>query len=373
MDIPVFELKKQFQSIRNDIEECIKNVLSSGFYILGKNVSAFEDEFAKYCGVKYAIGVASGTDALKIAVRACGLKKGDEVITSPFTFVAASDAIYYSGAKIVFADIESNSYNIDPKEIKKKITKRTKAILCIHLYGNPCNMEAITKLAHQHNLKLIEDCAQAAGAEYGGKKVGAFGDAGCFSFYPTKNLGAYGDGGMVITNNIQIADEVKMLKSYGSNDRCHYSMHGFNSRLDEIQAAILRVKLNYLDKWNLARRKNADYYNERLSDLEEKKLLIRPTEQKNTKHAYHLYVPMVENRAALIKHLKSNGIGTSIHYPIPLHRQKIYEESDNKGDDFANTELASKTIITLPFYPELKQKEIDYIVDSLYRFYRRNL
>ncbi len=379
MKIPVFDLTRQFQEIKGEINKSVKEVLVSGSYILGKNVSLLEEEFAKYCGVKYAVGVASGTDALKIALRACGIKEGEEVITTPFTFVATSEAIHNIGAKIVFADIDLDSYTIDPQEIEKKINKKTRAILCVHLYGQPCNMQAITKLAHQYRLKLIEDCAQATGAEYvfsetkkpkpKTRKVGSIGDAGCFSFYPTKNLGAYGDGGMIITNIKQIAEKAKMLRAHGSKSKYEHVIHGCNSRLDELQAAILRTKLRYLDKWNKARRENAMYYNKKLSTLEERRFITRPKEQKNTKHVYHLYVLRVRKRTALMNFLKLRGIGTSFHYPIPLHLQKVYKGLGYCRSDFPKTERAAKEIVTFPLYPELKKKEIDYIVGALYQKY----
>jgi dTDP-4-amino-4,6-dideoxygalactose transaminase len=367
MKIPVFDLKRQMRQIRPEIDKSIKEVLDSGSYILGKNVSAFEQEFAQYCGAGYAMGAASGTDALKIALEACGIKKGDEVITTPFTFLATSEAIYSIGAKIVFADIDLVSYNIDPREIEKKITGKTRAVICVHLYGQPCNMDAITSLARKYNLKLIEDCAQAAGAEYKGKKAGTFGDAGCFSFYPTKNLGAYGDGGIIITDNKQIEAAVRVLSLHGSKSKYEHVIHGYNSRLDELQAAILRTKLKYLDKWNEGRRENAAYYNKKLSALEEGELIVLPKEQKNTKHVCHLYVLRVKKRDALMKSLKLRGIGTSFHYPIPLHLQEVYKESGYCYGDFPFAELAAKEVVSLPLYPELNKKEIDYITDAVSR------
>ena len=372
MKIPVFELKRQYQEIKGEINKAVKETLGSGFYILGKNVSALEEEFAAYCGAKYAIGMASGTDALKIALRSCNIKQGDEVITTPFSFVATSEAIHSVGAKIVFADIDLDSYTIDPQEIEKKITKKTKAILCVHLYGQPCDMSAITKIVRKYNLKLIEDCAQATGAEYKGSKVGTFSDAGCFSFYPTKNLGAYGDGGMIITDNKQVAEKAKMLRAHGSKSKYEHIIHGYNSRLDELQAAILRVKLKYLDKWNKARQENAAYYNKRLSSLEAEGYITRPQEQKDIKHVYHLYVLRVKRRTALMKFLKSRGIGTSFHYPISLHLQKVYKGLNYCRGDFPNSEFAAKEIVTFPLYPELKNKEIDYIVDSVFSFFKRS-
>ena len=370
MKIPVFDLKRQFQDIKSEIDKGVKKVLSSGCYILGKEVLSFEREFVRYCGAKYAVGVASGTDALKIALQACNIKQGNEVITTPFTFVATTEAIHSVGAKIVFADIDLDSYTMDPQEIEKKITKKTRAILCVHLYGQPCNMQAITKLTRKYNLKLIEDCAQATGAQYQGKKVGTFGDAGCFSFYPTKNLGAFGDGGMIITNIKQIAEKAKMLRAHGSKSKYEHVIHGCNSRLDELQAAILRTKLKFLDKWNKARRENAMYYNKKLSTLEERRFITRPKEQKNTKHVYHLYVLRVKKRTALMRFLKLRGISTSYHYPISLHLQKVYKGLGYCRSDFPNSEFAAKEIVAFPLYPELKKKEIDCITATLYRFFK---
>ena len=371
MNVPVFDLTRQFQEIKGEINKGVKEVLASGSYILGKNVSALEEEFAEYSGAKYAIGVASGTDALKVSLRACGVKKGDEVITAPFTFVATSEAIYSVGAKIVFADINLDSYDIDPQEMEKKLTKKTRAILCVHLYGQPCDMQAIIKIARKYKLRLIEDCAQATGAEYKGRKVGAFGDVGCFSFYPTKNLGAYGDGGMIVTNNRRVAEKARILRIHGSRSKYEHIVHGFNSRLDELQAAILRVKLKYLDKWNEARRENAVYYNKKLSVLEKEEFIACPKEQKGGKHVYHLYVLRVKKRGALMKFLRAQGIGTAYHYPVPLHLQRVYKELGYRRGDFPNSEFAAKKIVTFPLYPELKKKEIDYIVKSVFQFYKR--
>lgn len=371
MKIPVFELTRQFHQVKGEINKGVKRVLNSGCYILDKEVLAFEQEFAKYCQAKYAVGVASGTDALKVALGACDIGGGDEVITPPFTFVATAEAIHSVGAKIVFADIDLDSYTIDPQEIEKKLTEKTKAVLCVHLYGQPCNMQSIIKLTRKYKLKLIEDCAQAAGAEYREKKVGIFGDAGCFSFYPTKNLGAYGDGGMLITDKRQIAEKARMLRVHGSRTKYEHIIHGYNSRLDELQAAILRVKLKYLDKWNEARREGAAHYNKRLSSLEAKGYLVRPKETKHTRHVYHLYMLRVKKRGALMQFLKLRGIGTAYHYPIPLHLQRIYKELGYRRFDFPKAECAAREIVTFPLYPELKKKEIDYIVDSVSQFFKR--
>ncbi|MFC1699353.1 DegT/DnrJ/EryC1/StrS family aminotransferase [Candidatus Omnitrophota bacterium] len=368
-NIPVFDLKRQFRGIKKEVLNSAQEVLGTGSYILGKNVSSFEQEFAEYCGAKYAIGVGSGTDALKIALRACGIKPDQEVITTPFTFVATTEAIDNVGARIVFADIDLASYCFDPRELEKKITKKTKAILCVHLYGQPCNMRALTKLARKYNLKIIEDCAQATGAEYRGKKVGSLGDVGCFSFFPTKNLGGCGDGGMIVTNNKQIAQRARRLRIHGSRSKYDHVAHGYNSRLDELQAAILRVKLRQLDKWNQARRDKAGYYNQRLGALEEQGYIIRPREQQDTKHVYHLYILRVKNRSRLKDFLKSRGISTSYHYPIPLHLQRVYKHLGYRRGDFPRSELAAREIATFPFYPELMKKEIDYVVQAMFQFF----
>ncbi|MFH1889001.1 MAG: DegT/DnrJ/EryC1/StrS family aminotransferase [Candidatus Omnitrophota bacterium] len=370
MKIPVFALKEQFRKIKREVYPAVSRVLESGFYILGRNVGAFEDEFSVYCGASYGVGVASGTDALILALRALDIKRGDEVITTPFTFFATSEAICSAGARIVFADINLSSYTIDPEKIEKRITRRTKAILCVHLYGQPCDMSGIIRLAARYKLKIVEDCAQATGAEYKNRKVGTLGAAGAFSFYPTKNLGAYGDGGMVITDNKDVADAVRNLRVYGSRDRCHYPVHGYNSRLDELQAAILRVKLKHLDKWNEARRKIAAYYNSKLASLKEDGFLVTPKEEKYAQHAYHLYVIRAKKRDALRKFLDSNGITTAVHYPLPLHPQRVYKELGYRLGDFPNAELAAKEIITLPLFPELTEKNIDYIAKKIGQFYR---
>ncbi len=334
-------------------------------------MAGLEQEISSFCGTKFAVGVGSGTDALKIALRACGIGLGDEVITTPFTFVATTEAIDELGAKIDFVDIDLSSYTIDPREIEKRINRKTSAIICVHLYGQPCDMQAITKLARKYKLKLIEDCAQAIGAEYQGKKVGTFGDAAAFSFYPTKNLGAYGDGGMVVTNNRKVAQRAKMLRAHGSKGKYEHTIYGYNSRLDELQAAILRTKLRYLDKWNETRRKIAAYYHKKLFALETNGAIARPKEQKNTKHVYHLYALRAKKRTALINFLKLRGIATSIHYPLPLHLQKLYKGLGYRRGAFPRAELAAKEIVAIPLYPELKKKEIDYVVSALYQFFKR--
>ncbi|HEY49874.1 MAG TPA: DegT/DnrJ/EryC1/StrS family aminotransferase, partial [Dehalococcoidia bacterium] len=268
MKVPLVDLTAQYNSIKDGIDAAIRRVLDSGQFILGSEVKAFEEEIAAYCGTKFAVGVASGTDALHLALIACGIRPGDEVITTPFTFIATTEAIVNCGAVPIFADIEPKTYNIDPAQIESRITSRTKAILPVHLYGQPADMEPILKLSKKYDIKVIEDCAQALGAEYRGKKVGSLGDAGCLSFFPAKNLGAYGDGGMVVTNESEIAEAVGMLRVHGAQTAYYHRMPGFNSRLDAIQAAVLRVKLKYLEGWNEIRRKKASIYGRLLSKIE---------------------------------------------------------------------------------------------------------
>jgi len=347
-------------SIKDEIDKAIKEVLNSGFFILGKNVEKFENEFSKYCNVKHGIGVASGTDALKIALLACGVKHGDEVITTPLSAIATSFSISYVGATPIFVDVDE-TYNIDVNKIEEKISKKTKAILPVHLYGNPCDIDIILEIAKEHDLKVIEDCCQAHGAEYKRIKVGSFGDASAFSFYPTKNLGAYGDGGMVLTNNDEISEKVKLLRNYGQKKKYYHLINGFNSRLDELQAAILRVKLKKLEEWNDKRRKNAKIYNELLK----KTGVTLPVEKMCVKHVYHQYVIRIKNRDKLQSWLKSKGVMTDIHYPIPIHLQKVYAPLEIKKGSLQIVEKFIKEIISLPIYPELKEEQIEKIIQLI--------
>ena len=314
-------------------------MLNSSWFILGKNVAAFEKEFAAYLGAKYAIGVSSGTEAIHLTLRACGIQSGDEVITVANTAVPTVCGITSAGVKPVFVDIDPETYNMDPGQIENIISPRTKAILPVHLYGQSADMDPILQIAKKHNLKVIEDACQAHGAEYKGKKAGTLGDAGCFSFYPSKNLGAYGDGGMVVTNNKDIADKLYLLRNYGQKDRYHHYLKGFNSRLDEIQAAVLRVKLKYLDGWNDKRRKLTRLYNSLLRDI-----VDTPIEKDFAKHIYHLYVIRTKNRDPLQKYLKEKEIGTNIHYPIPIHEQEAYKDLGYKKREFPITENYAQEI-----------------------------
>jgi dTDP-4-amino-4,6-dideoxygalactose transaminase len=358
--IPFVDLKAQYNSIKTEIDNAIQRVLDNTSFIMGDELKKFEEEFALFCNVKYAIGVANGSDALILALRACGIGEGDEVITVPHTFISTAEAISNVGGKVVFVDIDPKTYTIDVSTIEEKITKKTKAIIPVHLYGQPADMRPIMELAKKYNLKIIEDAAQAHGAEYQGKKVGSIGDVACFSFYPGKNLGAYGDAGMITTNNEEIANKLKMLRNHGRlTAKYEHEIEGYSSRLDNLQAAILRVKLKYLNKWNDLRRRNAKKYNELLSNIGG---IITPYEADYAKHVYHLYVIRTEDRDKLREELKSNGVTTGIHYPIPLHLQPAYNYLGYKRGDFPVTEKASQEILSLPMFAELSDRQIEEIV-----------
>ncbi len=358
--IPFVDLKVQYDSIKDEIDDAIQNVLNTTSFIMGEELKKFEEEFASFCNTKFAIGVANGSDALILALKACEIGEGDEVITVPHTFIATSEAISNVGGKVVFVDINPKTYTIDVSKIEDKITKKTKAIIPVHLYGQPSDMKPIMELAKEYNLKIIEDAAQAHGAEYQGKKVGSIGDAGCFSFYPGKNLGAYGDAGIVVTNDEEVAEKVKLLRNHGRiTKKYEHEIEAYSSRLDNLQAAILRIKLKYLNKWNDMRRKNAEKYNELLSGLDS---IVVPYEADYSKHVYHLYVLRTENRDKLREELKSKGIATGIHYPIPLHLQPAYNYLGHKKGNFPITEKVSQEILSLPMFAELTDKQIEEII-----------
>lgn len=358
MEIPLVNLRRQYHSIKNEVDEKIREVLEGGRFILGENVEAFEEEFARYCGVKYAVGVASGTDALMLCLKALGVGTGDEVITVPNTFISTVDAIYYNGATPVFVDVDSETYTMKVSNIKQKITERTKVILPVHLYGHPVDMDPLLEVAKENNLYIVEDACQAHGAEYKGRKVGSLGDCGCFSFYPAKNLGAYGDGGILVTNDEQIAKRIRMLRNYGEQKKYHHAYIGYNSRLDEIQAAILRVKLKHLDEWVESRRRNARTYDELLSDVPN---VTIPSEKSYAKHAYHLYVIRTKRRDELRNWLSYRGISAGIHYPISIHLQEAYRHLGLRRGSFPVTERCSREILSLPMFPELTEDEIRYV------------
>ena len=368
MKVPLVELVRQYKEISVDIDAGIKAVLGKGVFILGENVAKFEEETANYCGTKYAVAVANGTDALELSLKALGIGEGDEVITAPFTFIATTEAICVNGATPVLVDIENDTYNIDPSLIEAKITKKTKAMIPVHLFGHPCDIDSVMTIAKRHNLKVIEDCAQAIGAEFNSKRVGGFGDIGCFSFFPSKNLGCYGDGGMVITDDKTLADKIRMLRVHGQSDKYRHEVEGRNSRLDELQAAILRVKIKHLDRWNDARRRNAQLYNSFFKDLGLNSRLKTPTERQRCRHVYNIYNIRTKNRDGLRDFLTSKQVSTAVYYPIPLHLQKVYDSLGYKKGDFPNSESASLEVLALPIFPELKEEEIKFVASSISDF-----
>ena len=360
--IPILDLKRQYEVIGKEIEENVVKVLRSGSYILGENVKNLESEMAKYCGVKNVVSCANGTDALQLALRALDIGEGDEVITVAFTFVATTESVGVVGAKPVFVDINSDTFNIDVSLLESKITPKTKAIMPVHLYGQPADMDTIVKVAKKYNLYVIEDCAQAIGAEYKGKKVGSFGDIGCFSFFPTKNLGAFGDGGMITTNSDFLAKRLTALRNHGGAVRYYHDELGLNSRLDEIQAAILRVKAKHIDTWNKKRRENAHRYNELFKNVEG---VITPKELNETKCVYHQYTIQVPNRDEIHKYLQEQGIGAMIYYPVPLHLQKLHANLCGKEGDLPVTEAKTKVVMSLPMFPELTETEQKEVVQKI--------
>lgn len=368
MSVPFFDITRQNQALEKEISSAIDRVVSSGRYILGENVAHLEQEVAAYCGTKFAVGVASGTDALHLALRACGIKAGDEVITSPFTFVATAEAIAYCGATPVFVDIEPKTFNISAAGIVKKVTLKTKAILPVHLYGQACEMDKIMQLAKKHNLKVIEDCAQAFGAEYQGQKVGSFGDAGCFSFFPTKNLGCFGDGGMITTNDDKIAEEVRVLRGHGSRKTYHYDLIGYNSRLDELQAAILRGKLPHLESYIKARRRNANIYHKHLKNVADVAL---PFELKDARHTFNQFTLRVKVRDELLEFLKTKGIGSMVYYPLSLHLQKAFKDLKYKKGGFPLSEAAQDEVLSLPIFPELSEEQIAEVCFAIQNYFKQ--
>ncbi|MEH2110209.1 DegT/DnrJ/EryC1/StrS family aminotransferase [Nostoc sp.] len=347
--IPFVDLKTQYLSIKDEIDTAVLKVLESTQFVLGNEVKAFEKEFADYCNADYGIAVNTGTSALHLALLAAGIGAGDEVITVPFTFVATTAAICYTGATPVFVDIDPVSYTIDVTQIEKAITERTKAILPVHLYGQPADMEPILDIARRHGLVVIEDAAQAHGAEYKGQRVGSIGDIGCFSFYPGKNLGAYGEGGMAVTNNSEYAQTMVMLRDWGQERRYHHVLKGYNYRMDGIQGAILRVKLRYIEAWTEARRTHAAKYDQLLANSG----VSIPAVMPYSRHVYHVYAVRSPGRDALQQSLQEQEIQTGIHYPIPVHLQPAYADLGYKSGDFPHSEAASREVLSLPMYAEL--------------------
>ncbi len=362
--VPFVELKSQFRGIESEIRTAIDEVLESGWFILGKQLSAFEEEFTSYVGAQHAIGVGSGTDAIHLALAALGLGPGDEAITVPNTCVPTVAGISASGARPVLVDITPATFTMDPAQLEAAITERTRAIVPVHLYGHPCDMDPIRSVADAHGIPVIEDCAQAHGAEYRGKRCGTLGRAAAFSFYPSKNLGAYGDGGAVTTSDAEVAQQLRMLHNYGEERRYYHSVKGYNSRLDEVQAAILRIKLKHLDAWNAARRERAAAYQQRLADLP----ITVPTEAPWARHIYHLFVIRSPQRDALRAHLTQCEIGTQLHYPVPIHMQRAYADLGLPQGSFPEAERACDEVLSLPMYPELPLEAIDRVAEAIAAF-----
>jgi dTDP-4-amino-4,6-dideoxygalactose transaminase len=363
MRIPLVDLKTQYQGLKEEILAEISQALEGMQLFLGKNVQTVESQFAAYCGTDFAIGVGSGTDALHITLRACGIGAGDEVITVSNTFIATAEAIILAGARPVFVDIDPVTQNMDPNLVEKAITPRTRAIIPVHLFGHTVDMEPIMALARDHKLKVLEDACQAHGAEYRQKRAGSLGDVGCFSFYFTKNLGAYGESGIITTSDPEIAKRCRMIRDHGQNTKYYHSMIGFNGRLDEIQAAVLKVKLPHLDKWIEERRRLARLYDASLPPS-----IIKPQEMPWAKHVYYVYVIRTPDRDRLRDWLNSKGIGTGIHYPVPIHRQEAWRAYGGEDISLPVTEQITGEILSLPMYPELKVEEINYICDCIREF-----
>ncbi len=366
MKLQMVDVVGQYQKIKPEVDAAIHKILDSGQFILGKEVGEFECQIAGYLGVKYAAGCASGTDALQVAMMALGIGPGDEVITTPFTFVATAETIALLGAKPVYVDIDPKTFNIDPARIEAAITPRIKAIIPVHLYGQAADMDPIMAVARKNNLKVIEDSAQGLGATYKGKKVCTFGDISCISYFPSKNLGAFGDAGMVVTDDPSLAEKMRMIIVHGSKVRYYHEILGVNSRLDTLQAAILTVKLKYLDQWNAARRKAAARYNELLNGTPVTVPYVSP----NGEHIFHQYTIRAPKRNALAEHLKQQGIPHAIYYPIPLHMQQAFAVAGTGKGAYPVTEQATDEVLSLPMHTELTEEQLVHITDAIKSFYR---
>jgi len=363
--VPQLDLAAQYAAIGGEIRTAVEHVMASQQFVLGREGAAFEQEVAKLCGVSHGIGVASGTDALILALRACGVQAGDEVVLPAFTFVATGSAVSALGAKPVFADIRPETYNVDPAEFERRLTSRTRAIVVVHLYGLPVDMDPIRAFAKSRKLPVIEDNAQAIGASYKGIRTGSLGDAACFSFYPTKNLGAYGDAGLVTTNSAELAARIRTLRNHGQTGKYLSSEPGWNSRLDEIQAAILRVKLRHLSNWQRARQENAAEYTRLLNQVPG---VMPPIVPEGFEHVFHQYTIRIERRDALQQFLSERKIGSTIYYPHPLHLQPLYASLGHKAGDFPHAERAAQEVLSLPMYPELRKEQIARVVEAIADF-----
>ncbi|MDD2715274.1 MAG: DegT/DnrJ/EryC1/StrS family aminotransferase [Candidatus Wallbacteria bacterium] len=360
MKVEFLGLNRQYRQLKNQLDCALQAVMARGAFILGPEVQRFEQSMASYLGVRDAIGLASGSDALLLSLMALGIKPGDEVITTTYSFFATASCITRLGAKPVFCDIDLRTFNLNPEEVKKKITGRTKALIPVHLYGNPCDMEGLSEIAGSHGLAIVEDSAQAIGAEYRGRKIGSFGVASCFSFYPTKNLGAYGDGGCVAVNDPELSERIRILRVHGAKKKYFHKFIGLNSRLDELQAAVLNVKLPQLDSWNQRRREIAIRYNKSF-----KGIFSIPESDPDVTHVYHMYVLLHHQRDTIRERLSELGVSTMIYYPQALHLQECFADLGWKSGDLPNSELACRENFALPIYPEMTDEEVDYVIESL--------
>jgi len=355
--IPMVDLGRQYRLLKEEIDKAIQDVLNSSQFILGPNCRELEKEIAAYQGVSHAIGVANGTDALLLALEACGIGPGDEVITTPFTFIATAEVIALAGAAPVFADILPDTFNIDPREVEKKITRKTRAVIPVHLFGMPADMDPIMDLCRRKGVRVIEDCAQSFGAEYRGRKTGSFGDCGCFSFFPSKNLACCGDGGMVVTEDPGIAERIRLLRNHGSRAKYMHGIIGHNSRLDEIQAAVLRVKLKRIDAFNEGRRKAAGLYRRYITGKD----VRLPGEREESRHVYHQFTVRSALRDRIAARLNKNGVSTAIYYPVPLHRQEVFSGMKQSAENLPCADACAREVLSLPMFPELSEEEIRLI------------
>jgi dTDP-4-amino-4,6-dideoxygalactose transaminase len=369
MKVPMLDLTEQYQNLRQDILPAIEDVMSNATFILGQNVKKLEKDVAEYSNVQYGVGVANGSDALHISLVACGIEPGDEVIAPAFTFFATAGAIARIGAIPVFVDIDPQTFNIDPSKIEEAITEKTKAIIPVHLYGQMADMDPIVEIAKKHNLSIIEDAAQAIGSQYKGKKPGELGTTACYSFFPTKNLGAYGDAGMIVTNDSEIAERMSVIRVHGSKPKYYHHVLGYNSRLDELQAAILNVKFPHLNEWSKLRQEKASVYTHLIKEQLGDKV-VTPFIAEDSDHIFHQYTIRVEKRDELQNFLKENGISTMIYYPKPLHLQPVFEYLGYKEGDLPATEKACAEALSLPMFPELKQEQQEYVVSKIVEFFK---
>ncbi len=364
MNVPFLNLAAQFESLKAELLPAVERTLASGHYVLGPNVAALEQEIAARVGAGFGIGVNSGSDALTLTLRALDIGPGDEVITTPFTYIAPAESISQMGARIVFADIHPRTFNLDPADVSRKITARTRAILPVHLFGQAAQLDDFLALGQARGIEVVEDCAQAIGADYRGRPVGAFGAAGCFSFYPTKNLGADGDGGMIVTSDEALARKLRMLRVHGIERRYYHDLHGYNSRLDELQAAILRVKLRRLDAWNVRRAEIAARYTAALEGLP----VETPTTCELNRHVFHVYAILTEQRDELLQFMAQRGVPSIVYYPLPLHLQKVFADLGYRQGDLPVAESVSERILPLPIYPELTDEQVDYVAGVIRQF-----